>query len=166
MKTLLKTSVLLFGLLVLISCKERDQQEPETKTVESNSISTETKTPTSALDHYMVIKNALVRSDLKATQTAAKSMMSINSNEDIAATLTAIATTDDIANQRSYFSKLTQVMDESVEINESAGKVYKQFCPMAFNNTGGYWLSTEKEIRNPYYGDQMLKCGRVVEEFN
>ncbi|WP_420601742.1 hypothetical protein [Flagellimonas sp.] len=40
---------------------------------------------------------------------------------------------------------------------------YVQQCPMANNNKGAVWLSTENEIRNPYYGDAMLKCGSVLE---
>jgi Cu(I)/Ag(I) efflux system membrane fusion protein len=39
--------------------------------------------------------------------------------------------------------------------------VYLQHCPMANNDTGADWLSTEKEIRNPYFGDMMLKCGET-----
>jgi hypothetical protein len=34
---------------------------------------------------------------------------------------------------------------------------------MAFNNTGGFWLSDSKTIRNPYFGDKMLTCGQVRE---
>jgi len=41
--------------------------------------------------------------------------------------------------------------------------VYKQYCPMAFDGKGAFWLSSSEEIRNPYYGDKMLKCGRVEE---
>jgi Cu(I)/Ag(I) efflux system membrane fusion protein len=41
--------------------------------------------------------------------------------------------------------------------------VYYQFCPMANNDQGAYWLSTEESIRNPYYGDMMLECGEVRE---
>jgi Cu(I)/Ag(I) efflux system membrane fusion protein len=35
---------------------------------------------------------------------------------------------------------------------------------MANNNKGAVWLSTEKEIRNPYYGDKMMRCGEILEE--
>ena len=45
----------------------------------------------------------------------------------------------------------------------TSGEVYKQYCPMAFEGKGGYWLSNSKEVRNPYYGDKMLKCGSVQE---
>jgi len=43
------------------------------------------------------------------------------------------------------------------------GMLYLEYCPMANNNTGAYWLSNEKEIKNPYFGDKMLKCGSVKE---
>ncbi len=41
--------------------------------------------------------------------------------------------------------------------------IYLQHCPMADNDKGADWLSTEKEIRNPYFGDMMLKCGETKE---
>jgi hypothetical protein len=40
---------------------------------------------------------------------------------------------------------------------------YYQRCPMANDNKGAYWISQEKEIRNPYYGEKMLKCGENKE---
>lgn len=44
-----------------------------------------------------------------------------------------------------------------------AGPVYKLHCPMAFNNRGADWLQNVKEVRNPYFGAAMPKCGDVVE---
>ncbi len=41
---------------------------------------------------------------------------------------------------------------------------YRQYCPMAFDNEGAYWLSNSEEILNPYFGDAMLTCGNVEEE--
>ena len=38
---------------------------------------------------------------------------------------------------------------------------YIQHCPMAFDNEGADWISKEREIRNPYFGDKMMKCGIV-----
>ena len=52
-------------------------------------------------------------------------------------------------------------MTNLVEANIATGKLYYQYCPMAFNNKGAYWLSNEEAIRNPYFGDKMLKCGLV-----
>lgn len=38
---------------------------------------------------------------------------------------------------------------------------YIEHCPM-FGEEGADWLSKEKEIRNPYYGEKMLNCGEMV----
>lgn len=45
-------------------------------------------------------------------------------------------------------------------------KVYWQFCPMAFNDKGAYWMSNQREIRNPYFGDAMLECGSVEDSLD
>ncbi|MBL7718607.1 MAG: DUF3347 domain-containing protein [Flavipsychrobacter sp.] len=41
--------------------------------------------------------------------------------------------------------------------------IYRQYCPGAFNDKGAYWLSKDKEIRNPYFGNKMLEYGEVAE---
>lgn len=41
--------------------------------------------------------------------------------------------------------------------------VHLFFCPMAFDNRGAYWLEENKDLRNPYFGDEMLKCGELAE---
>jgi len=43
---------------------------------------------------------------------------------------------------------------------------YYQYCPMAFDNKGAYWISNETEIRNPYFGEKMLKCGENKDTLN
>jgi hypothetical protein len=53
-----------------------------------------------------------------------------------------------------------------VAITGTEMKIYEQFCPMYKNNEGGVWLSMNEEIRNPYFGDKMLKCGKVQREIN
>jgi hypothetical protein len=45
----------------------------------------------------------------------------------------------------------------------SNGELYVEYCPMAFDDKGASWLSSSKEIRNPYFGDKMLTCGEVKE---
>ena len=46
------------------------------------------------------------------------------------------------------------------------GTVYYQYCPMANGDKGAYWLSTIKEIKNPYFGDAMLSCGETKDTLN
>ena len=75
--------------------------------------------------------------------------------------LAILAVEDDIEGQREAFQAVTDEMTKLAEGNIASGKLFYQFCPMAFNNKGAHWLSNEEEIRNPYFGDKMLKCGMV-----
>lgn len=77
-----------------------------------------------------------------------------------------LAEASDINKQREAFSKVTKGMESVLKGALSSGEIYKQFCPMAFEGKGDYWYSNSKEIRNPYYGDKMLKCGRIEEVLN
>jgi Cu(I)/Ag(I) efflux system membrane fusion protein len=45
------------------------------------------------------------------------------------------------------------------------GPLYRLHCPMAFSNRGADWLQTDREVRNPYFGSAMLKCGEVQAVF-
>jgi Cu(I)/Ag(I) efflux system membrane fusion protein len=73
----------------------------------------------------------------------------------------------DIAELRKHFE---QVSTEVIFLTENYGVnqdlVYKDYCPMAFNNKGAYWLSETKEITNPYFGASMLACGEVKQTYS
>tara|TARA_R110000822_G_scaffold277603_1_gene399627 strand:- start:514 stop:1233 length:720 start_codon:yes stop_codon:yes gene_type:complete len=67
--------------------------------------------------------------------------------------------------KRSYFSHISEVIYctiKSFDMKDGL-ELYATFCPMAFDGKGAYWISEDKEIRNPYYGDKMLKCGKIEE---
>ena len=77
----------------------------------------------------------------------------------LAANITA---TSDLKTQRTYYAALSNEMISLVKqsgIRE--GEIYIDFCPMALNDKGAYWLSAIKEIRNPYMGEEMLTCGEI-----
>jgi hypothetical protein len=79
--------------------------------------------------------------------------------------LQAIASAKDIEMQRKSFSTLSDNLYKSVKSFGLGGQdAYYEYCPMAFNNEGGYWLSNEDKVRNPYFGDKMLTCGEVMEK--
>jgi hypothetical protein len=44
--------------------------------------------------------------------------------------------------------------------------VYHEFCPMAFNDEGAFWLSESADIKNPYFGKKMLTCGEVKDSID
>ncbi|MGA8854029.1 MAG: DUF3347 domain-containing protein [Christiangramia sp.] len=115
-------------------------------------------------ESYLEVKNALVATDAEAAKKAAASLESaVGEQEDIAGIAQRLTNTDDINQQREIFSELTAAMEPVLKGAISSGKIYKQFCPMAFEGKGDFWYSNSEEIRNPYFGDKMLKCGRVDE---
>ena len=79
----------------------------------------------------------------------------------------AISTIDhagDLPQQRIAFAQFNDAFYNTLEFfGLQSGKVYYQYCPMANGDKGAYWLSEIKEIRNPYFGDEMLSCGETRE---
>ncbi|NHF61500.1 DUF3347 domain-containing protein [Flavobacteriaceae bacterium TP-CH-4] len=114
--------------------------------------------------NYQQVRTALVNSDSEEVRTAAGNLAESFSEEreDMKATAMAMAEATDIEKQRELFSGFTEKVEPMLKESISEGTIYKQFCPMAFDGKGGYWISNVDEIRNPYYGEKMLKCGKVV----
>ena len=75
----------------------------------------------------------------------------------------SIASTTEITEQRNQFKDLSSDLTSAVNVFGINQKVFNQFCPMADNNNGAYWLSLEEEVRNPYFGSAMHSCGNVAE---
>ena len=70
-----------------------------------------------------------------------------------------------IEGKRENFIYLSEPLIKSVEaFGPGEEKLYVDYCPMANNNKGAYWLSKTKEIRNPFMGEGMLTCGEVKQE--
>lgn len=119
---------------------------------------------------YLGVKDALVKTDaILAGEAASKMAEQLGNNQDemlakLKADALAIVKSGDVAQQRESFNTMSQNMYNYVKQNsgENLG-LYKQFCPMAFNDTGAFWLASEKEINNPYFGSKMLRCGVVKE---
>lgn len=71
-----------------------------------------------------------------------------------------------IDHQREHFEALSTDISDMIALLGTEKTLYKDFCPMANNNKGAYWLSEVKEIKNPYFGSKMLKCGSVKAQIN
>ncbi|MEB8329549.1 DUF3347 domain-containing protein [Flavobacteriaceae bacterium KMM 6897] len=120
----------------------------------------------SSYDHYIHIKNALVNSDVneakKGVAMLVKVLIGIKGSGVVEKAANEIKNTDDLNVQRVAFSNLSNAMEMLLKGNLKSGTIYKDYCPMALKE-GAYWMSSEKEIQNPYYGDKMLTCGTVKE---
>ena len=74
-----------------------------------------------------------------------------------------ISTAKNTDQVRKHFIELNKSLIPIVtQIGGLGESIYVQHCPMANNNQGADWISFEKEIRNPYYGDLMLTCGEIT----
>ena len=120
------------------------------------------------LNAYIKLKDALVASNGGQAKQVAVDMLEVIDAikmPRIQQNTKGIAATDDLSMQRNYFDSLSLNVYEMAKAAETEiPNMYWQFCPMAFDNKGAYWLSFQEEIKNPYFGDKMLKCGRVEEE--
>lgn len=118
---------------------------------------------------YIKLKDQLVASNYNTVKPAATalstSLKGFAGCESAAAIAHKIAEATDIKAQRAAFTDLNvELIPVFKHASLTSGTVYLQHCPMANNGDGGDWLASEKNIRNPYYGDEMMECGRVAEE--
>lgn len=120
-------------------------------------------------DGYIALKNALVGTKFEDAKKVAadlsKSLKAREGCENTALIADRISAAKDIATQRKEFTALSSdVIALFRHADLKKGVIYVQHCPMANDGNGGDWLAAEQKIQNPYYGDEMMECGAVVEE--
>lgn len=155
----------------------------ETDQVQQSDIDGKTqKHVNEVLDKYYALKSALVETDAQKAKSAGEKLAALiedfdtsnlqadllskyeSISEKIHQHAETVAQAEDIEVQRQNFSDITAGVYEMVKTyNVNDEEVYYAYCPMAFDDNGGYWLSAEKEIKNPYFGSKMMKCGSVKE---
>lgn len=159
-------------ILFIVACSQSTDQANTTK--DSVSVKTadapviKSDTTEQVYNDYIKLKDVLVLSDAAKAQEAGKnlanSLSKIKGCENTAALASKIASTTDLASQRTDFTALSADVIALMKHSDlTSGKFFVQHCPMANDGEGGYWLSSQEEIRNPYYGDEMLECGSVKE---
>jgi len=132
----------------------------------------------SALTPYLKMKDAFVASEAEQVSTFSKETLwvlkSISDSDlgkmeqahisKIKKILISISESDDIENQRDHFVVLNQNFVPIVQTIQGLNtEVYVQKCPMANNNKGAFWISEDKVISNPYFGEQMMTCGSTID---
>ncbi len=177
---------------LLISCNQKNKQE---ETVNSETSKPETATATAKANpnsfsikdivtDYLSLKNALTKDDSNATADAGKAMVEtlgkidmkklsgdqMKTYMDVADDLKEHAehigkNAGNIVHQREHFVLMSKDINDLIKTFGTEQKLYQDFCPMADEGKGAIWLSEVKEIKNPYFGSEMLTCGSVRNEF-
>ncbi|MGB4973666.1 MAG: efflux RND transporter periplasmic adaptor subunit, partial [Cyclobacteriaceae bacterium] len=135
------------------------------------------------LNPYLTLKDAFVKTNSSEAANAAKEVKTALGKVDMKlvkgdahnawmellealnSSVTTMSTSSDVEMQRKSFSDFTDKYYLAIQqFNISGLEAYYQFCPMAFNNQGAYWISKNNQIQNPYYGDKMMRCGETKSE--
>lgn len=128
--------------------------------------------------HYITLKDELVGDNAEGTKKPAGELVSamakvdmklltdheahnhwMTISKEMKSSSKSISETSDIEKQRVHFKHLSVHLSKAIKLFGVNQKVYEQFCPMADNNNGAYWLSFKDTIKNPYMGNKMLTCG-------
>lgn len=179
MKNVLKIFGLV-GILIFASCGDKNKKsEPQVIEIETTIddevyesgeivVTFKEDAIASIFKQYIHLKTAFVNSDAELAANEAEKLkvelLAVHIDEDLSAAVQQIIESTDIETQRKAFVAITESIEVLLDGAIQSGTVYKQYCPMAFGNTGAFWLSESKYINNPYFGDRMLKCGRIDSE--
>lgn len=163
-------------ILVFIACsnqKSEEKQEqpaprPKKVTVQPNEVSINNDQLNAVYQQYLLLSNALVNSDMSTAKEIAMAVelgaKNLKGGANLAQFASKITATNSLETQRILFSDLSNEMIAKIKsAGLKSGEVYVEYCPMALNDKGASWLSNQKEIKNPYYGDKMLDCGEIKE---
>lgn len=155
--------------------KSKEETESIVKLVQ------EEKPLTTVLNTYFELKDALVQTDSKLASEKADALLASIEKVDMSTlemdvhmiwmkvlkplkeNAKAISDSKNVENQRKQFSTLSDEMYKIMKVLKLGDTVFFQHCPMANNGEGANWLSKEEKIKNPYYGEKMLSCGKTVE---
>lgn len=165
------------GIVSNAAIEDHQLHNPE-KVVETKQEVNQLKT---IFENYFALKDILVKSDGKLASTIAKDLF-VNINTVKMDKLSAeehivwmkvlgslksntgkISATTSIEKQRIAFMDLSANLYELLKVSKQKTSIFYQNCPMYNDGKGANWLSKENEVRNPYYGSQMLTCGKTIE---
>lgn len=175
-------------MLLLVSCMNQgnsnDSKDEKVPAIKSFLHDLDKKAVThvdNVIDHYLHIQHALVNSDSTEAKAGAAMVLGEMKNFDTLIlsgnarqeynrfASVIVKSTDSIGKggglplQRLAFKSLSNGVYGLAKAFGYKKTLYKVHCPMAFNHQGADWLSTENEVKNPYYGKDMLECGTVEE---
>jgi len=136
------------------------------------------------VSNYLKIKNALVNDDAKTAANAGKlflKIFTITSSNSLATNqknkyLNIVNdakvhvkhigdNAGKIDHQREHFVTLSKNVNDLINMFGTKQKLYQDYCPMYNDGKGAYWISETKDIKNPFYGSEMLACGSLKKTY-
>lgn len=133
----------------------------------ASNIEIPTEQATQLLKPYLAMQSALAADDLKTAQAQAKAMMEVTGHSgalpDLLHDMLAAESLD--AMRKPHFEMLSNAMIAAVKASPASFEesLYVMNCPMVYGDRGADWLQSSEELRNPYFGAMMLRCGEVKE---
>ena len=107
------------------------------------------------------IGTILSKVDIKLLENKEVQTFWMSLEKQLRVAVSSILKTTAIKEQRNHFKQVSASLIEALQVFGVNEKVFVAFCPMADSNKGAYWLSIEKKVINPYFGNKMLTCGEV-----
>lgn len=162
-------SVIALAAFITACNNTKSNTHTEKETVQQTTVAFKDEKLKNIYTAYLKLKDNLVKSNAEDAKKAALALSgeltNFNGCENAAQIAALISNSTDLKEQRKQFTALNIELIPMFKHTElTAGTIYVQHCPMANKGDGGDWLSSEKKIQNPYYGDEMLECGAVTEE--
>lgn len=133
------------------------------------------------VDHYLHIKNALANDNENEAKSGGEAMVAAmnkvdkslftaeqkkiydDNEEDLREHAEHIGKSK-LDHQREHFAMMSEDVYALAKAFGSGRTLYHDHCPMYDNNKGAKWLSETVDIKNPYMGSKMPKCGTVEEK--
>jgi hypothetical protein len=129
------------------------------------------------LTDYYNVKDALIAGDAAAAATKAAELLNVVNAVDLTALPASehtafialkeklafdarhISESTHLDHQREHFASLSANMATlAKQTHLSQQPIYEDFCPMKKS----FWLSNDPAIKNPYFGNSMMTCGKVT----
>lgn len=119
------------------------------------------------LHAYFDLASALADDNLEVAREAAANVKEIAGTEfsQVAKFANAVATAASLDNAREPFQELSRegiVLAKAYAPHLSA-PAYVIHCPMAFDDAGADWMQAVRKVYNPYFGEEMPGCGKVIQ---
>jgi len=116
----------------------------------------------SVYDHYLQIQGDLAKDSMDGVPDHAKAIAKAVRGDDmkmlpvsVAKQADTLAAAKEIKAAREAFKPLSASLIKYANAHKILSPYREAYCPMAKAS----WIQTDKEIKNPYFGKEMLDCG-------